>query len=336
VRVAVIAIGLIFLAMIAYFLASSMFQDGQLSFENLRGITMPWEQKDEELDAIDPAPVDREAESERDTTGIVPPTFDIVRVDPDGSAVVAGRAEPAATVTLFANGVELAAELADNRGEWVIIVDTPLEEGDQNLTLEMSLQDGTVLKSEQVVVVTVPARPGLRPLVVLGDEDGTSRILQEPSGVRVGDLSLDIVDYDESGAVILQGRAKENALIRAYVDNRRIGDARADPEGNWELSPDQSIAPGVYTLRVDQLAEDGSVSARVEVPFERANPQDVARLNPGQVIVQPGNSLWRISRRLYGRGILYTVIYEANRNQIRDPDLIYPGQVFETPSTAPE
>ena len=47
--------------------------------------------------------------------------------------------------------------------------------------------------------------------------------------------------------------------------------------------------------------------------------------------MQPGNSLWRIARRNYGEGIRYTVIYQANREQIRDPDLIYPGQVFEVP-----
>ena len=49
------------------------------------------------------------------------------------------------------------------------------------------------------------------------------------------------------------------------------------------------------------------------------------------VFVQPGNSLWRIARRNYGRGIQYTVIYEANRRQIGDPSLIYPGQVFVLP-----
>ena len=82
------------------------------------------------------------------------------------------------------------------------------------------------------------------------------------------------------------------------------------------------------------MGDQGAVTARLEVPFERAAPEST-RLQEGQVIVQPGNSLWRISRRLYGRGLLYTVIYEANRDQIRDPDLIYPGQVFATP-TVPE
>src|SRR5262249_55436187 len=55
----------------------------------------------------------------------------------------------------------------------------------------------------------------------------------------------------------------------------------------------------------------------------------------GRVIIQPGNNLWRLSRVIYGKGISYTVIYEANKDQIRDPDLIYPGQIFATPHAVP-
>jgi nucleoid-associated protein YgaU len=84
-------------------------------------------------------------------------------------------------------------------------------------------------------------------------------------------------------------------------------------------------------MRVDQIGRDGRVTERVESPFLRAErvelPADQA------FIVQPGNSLWRIARRTYGEGPRYTVIYEANRTQIRDPDLIYPGQVFALPQT---
>ena len=76
----------------------------------------------------------------------------------------------------------------------------------------------------------------------------------------------------------------------------------------------------------------GKVIARVESPFSRAEittglPAETA------VIVQPGNSLWRIARRVYGEGVRYSVIYQANREQIRNPDLIYPGQIFVVPST---
>jgi nucleoid-associated protein YgaU len=52
--------------------------------------------------------------------------------------------------------------------------------------------------------------------------------------------------------------------------------------------------------------------------------------------VQPGNTLWGISRERYGQGILYVQVFEANRDKIRDPDLIYPGQIFNLPDDAAE
>ena len=55
---------------------------------------------------------------------------------------------------------------------------------------------------------------------------------------------------------------------------------------------------------------------------------------PTQIVIQPGNNLWRLSRQIYGKGMMYTVIYEANKSQIRKPGLIYPGQVFLTPDAA--
>jgi len=318
VRVVLIAAGLIIIAALVFVLIANPFEQRGPGEEDRRTVSI-----ESDIDAD----VD-----EQDTTGIIPPTFDIVRVDPTGSAVIAGRAEPGAEIRLFANGREIARETADDRGEWVVVVETPLTEGDQELTLEMIFDGGTVVKSEQVVVVAVPQRPGTKPLVVLGQQGGASRILQQPGdGIMVGDLSLDVVDYDEAGAVILQGRAKPGTMIRVYVDNQLVGETFANAEGGWSMIPDQSIVPGVYTLRIDQLDSRGKVLARVEAPFERAEPEST-KLVEGRVIVQPGNSLWRISRRLYGRGILYTVIYQANKDNIRDPDLIYPGQVFDTPA----
>jgi nucleoid-associated protein YgaU len=51
----------------------------------------------------------------------------------------------------------------------------------------------------------------------------------------------------------------------------------------------------------------------------------------GNVTVASGNSLWRIARRAYGNGVDYIAIYQANKGQIRNPDLIYPGQTFKLP-----
>ena len=53
--------------------------------------------------------------------------------------------------------------------------------------------------------------------------------------------------------------------------------------------------------------------------------------DPLDAVVTRGDSLWRISKRVYGKGLRFTVIYEANQQQIRDPGRIYPGQVFVLP-----
>ena len=111
-----------------------------------------------------------------------------------------------------------------------------------------------------------------------------------------------------------------------------MGDATADPTGRWAFAPTAKMAPGDHRLRIDQLTATGQVATRIEQPFQRAaiSAKDIAE---GQVVVvQPRQNLWRIARAAYGQGVRYTVIFEANRDQIRDPNLIFPGQVFTVPA----
>jgi nucleoid-associated protein YgaU len=156
-------------------------------------------------------------------------------------------------------------------------------------------------------------------------------LLQGPEAGTPGKLGLDTVDYDEHGAIRFSGTAPARAPLRVYVDAAPIGDATADASGHWVLSPGQAVDPGVHKLRLDQLSQDGRVASRVELPFLRETLA-LSQIAPGQVVVQPRQNLWRLARRAYGSGIRYTVIYEANRDQIRDPRRIYVGQVFSVPA----
>lgn len=143
-------------------------------------------------------------------------------------------------------------------------------------------------------------------------------------------LSIDAVNYDDTGRLSISGHSAPGALIQLYLDNRFLGRAVSDAGGAWSVSPDVRVEPGLYTLRADQVDPTGKVLARVVIPFARSVL--LTEMRPGTfVIVQPGNSLWRLARRAYGSGFEYTVIYQANRDQIGDPDLIYPGQVFALP-----
>ncbi|MEC7764171.1 MAG: LysM peptidoglycan-binding domain-containing protein [Pseudomonadota bacterium] len=298
------------------------------------------------------------------------------------------------------------------------------------------------------------------PRVLRADRDGI-RVIEELGPADMPDLSLDAIAYDDAGEVTISGRGEGGQQVRLYLDNALVGDATVGPDGQWRLTLPESVEPGIYTMRVDEIGSDGGVTARVESPFKREDPEMlVAALGgsagtetaetataetaltpegadlPGDVnadgavtvdqpdgsetpvtadtpteaqageapaaetlaptsdapevsdmamadapdapetgdavmsdaptdaqtdapatdtapsvqsagaapeapgpepmisaiTVQPGSTLWAISRERYGDGLLYVQVFEANRDKIRDPDLIYPGQVFELPT----
>ena len=330
------------------------------------------------------------------------PSFDIVRVDPAGSLVIAGRAAPGSAVTVTSDGAAIGTATADQNGQWVIIPEQKVQSGNHQLALSAASPSGGTVPADRLVMLAVPAAGkniagetvaaadgttaagtapgtatgtaagtgGALALLVPTDNSGGTVVLQQPGaaqpatgtaaaagtatgtatapaatntatastvaatqsgGIIDGALALDAVDYDDRGGVTIGGRGSIGASVQVYLDNHLIGAAMVDQAGRWQVTPSGEVAPRLHTLRIDQIARDGKVVARVESPFLRAEsvvvPADQA------FVVQPGNSLWRIARRTYGNGLRYSVIYEANRGAIRNPDLIYPGQVFAIPPT---
>jgi nucleoid-associated protein YgaU len=162
--------------------------------------------------------------------------------------------------------------------------------------------------------------------------------LLNPQAPEVMDnVALDTISYSDSGEVQLSGRAQAGAqAVRVYLDNDAQVNLPVDAEGRWRGDlPD--VDEGIYTLRVDEVAGDGSVISRVETPFKREAPETLAAAAAEQagplkaITVQKGATLWAIARDRYGDGLLYVRVFEANRDAIRDPDLIYPGQIFDLP-----
>ena len=270
------------------------------------------------------------------------PSFDVIRVDPDGRTVIAGRPAPLTDVEIKVGSDVIDRVKSSAVGEWVSIPLDPLKPGDQELSLMAMPEDGVPIESRQIVVVSVPEAAGENSpdqavaVVVDKEEGGEGRILQAPDKLqRDGDerLALKLVDYDDQGAIKLSGEAPPGVPVRVYVDNEPAALVIGNSKGYWITTLDQSLPAGDYTLRLDQLDQKGQTVARLETPLTRvATPPAKGEAEVDYVVVQPGNSLWRIARRLSGDGFNYVYIFEANQTQIRDPDIIYPGQVFEVPT----
>jgi len=163
--------------------------------------------------------------------------------------------------------------------------------------------------------------------------------------------------------VFVAGQAEAGKRVRVYANEVLLGQATVDTNGRFLIETERDLPVGDYIVRADVLGKDGvTVAARAAVPFARpagesmtsvapapteapasegAAVQSTAAQDPemgaalersdGAVIIRKGDTLWHISRRVYGRGIRYTTIYQANKDQIRNPNRIYPGQTFALP-----
>jgi nucleoid-associated protein YgaU len=293
-------------------------------------------------------PEDPEAKPNETEAAAKGATFDIVRVEEDGSAVLAGRAAPGDKVRLLIDE-EVAGETeANDRGEWVIIPVNSMPAGAHQMQIETENASGEVKRAEQSVALTVPDQPGTQPLIVLSETAKPSQVLQKPVAPEVkqaeaaqndsstepvatpadvaneGDvaeekvadneasssssaeqpapetktaalepsvaaksptsvpternLAVDVVDYDEAGLTTFSGRSTPDSRVRVYVDNRFVGEAPAASDGTWSFTAGSEIASGPHTLRTDEISTAGKVSARIELPFFRESPERIASL----------------------------------------------------------
>ena len=177
------------------------------------------------------------------------------------------------------------------------------------------------------------------PTVLEADADGI-RIAQSAPSLAPPNVALDAITYDPTGEVQLAGRATGDGAVQVYIDNQPVTASPVEAGGDWQIDlPD--IDTGVYTLRIDEVDTAGEGVSRLETPFRREEAADVAAVLAEETndegfevavkTVQPGATLWAIAEENLGSGIFYVEVFEANADLIRDPDLIYPGQIFRIP-----
>jgi len=187
-----------------------------------------------------------------------------------------------------------------------------------------------------------------------------------------GAVVVESVEIEPGGKFHASGRARPGGAVRLYLNDTFVASVTDDADGRFAVTINQGVAPGSYRVRLDEVEPNsGAMRARAEVPFNvpdtmvaasvpaqataskrpdsaAAQPQLAAAVasvlpeggSPSTVVVPKiatttvsrGDSLWRLSRQTYGVGTRYSVIYKANREQIRNPNLIRPGQIFVLPA----
>jgi nucleoid-associated protein YgaU len=319
------------------------------------------------------------------------PEFDIVRIEPSGDSVIAGRGAPGTTIALVDGGAALGRAVADARGE-VVFMPPPLAPGEHVLMLQSVETGGSSVIASRSVSVVVPKKDGDAPLLALAapakpsvtrsdsraPEPRPSVALPPLAPAKTPPVAIRTAEAEVGGSFFATGIAPPGSQSRLYLNGAFLAKVISDLHGLWALKIEKGMRPGNYVVRADEVEPaSGKVVARAEVPFifpapslsssraatdssepakssvaspsgdqlqlgAPASSDDIAKEAPAAVatvvkevrtaMVARGDSLWRISRKMLGRGIRYRQIYEANESQIRDPSLVFPGQIFVMPS----
>ncbi len=332
------------------------------------------------------------------------PTFDVLRVESNGSVLIAGKAEKEAQVEVLSGANVLGTTTAQANGDFTIVIENPLKPGDYQLVLRQTLVDGTSATSVETATVSVPEKLS-GPVLALVEEPGKpSRIITAPEAAEIavqveiktsdkaseatdpakpadekvaaatdqqptpalepapvianGSVTIEAVET-ENGNVFVAGAAKGVGTVRIYANDVILGETKPLSGDRYLLEIKKDLVVGDYIIKAEGLAADGvTVLGRSTVPFSSAN-QALAAASPAQnsaastqtgnsvssdaapdkklaVIIRRGDTLWQISRRIYGRGVRYSTIYLANQDAIPNPNRIFPGQVVAIPDATPE
>lgn len=252
------------------------------------------------------------------------PMFDIIRIEPSGNVVIAGRWMANRNISILIDSEVVATERTDANGEFVYSPTRAFEPG--NYTISLIGVDPEI-KSEENVFIYISPRGYKNSVSLLMTKDG-STLLQAPTLLANGDLLVSKIDYLDTGRIVVTGDALPRLRVSLSLNDKYLGFAKVSDHKHFGLGADvgQLKVGEKYTLTIRLHDGDGRTIAQVGHTFvmpEMTGDDDT------YYTVRQGDCLWIIARNFLRKGILFSII--AERNNIENPDLIFPKQILQIP-----
>lgn len=268
-------------------------------------------------------------------------------VEIEGDTIyVAGSATPERTVRVYADTLLIGDAQASPAGRFLVEARRELPVGDYVIRADLLEADGSVLARAAVpferepgesIAAVAPSVPAVdTPAAPEQMAEVTDEAQDEPVGATPAPAAEDASpEQPPAGTDVAAAPEPQSAQSAGSQDD---GDAASADASSGEApqtmaaaepdaAPEETAAAETDAPKSGRVGEESAAAEITQPKLERAE---------GSVIIRRGDTLWHISRRVYGRGIRYSTIYLANQDQIRNPDLIWPGQIFTLPGETAE
>lgn len=316
------------------------------------------EPAEEQRDVATLEPTEREDHPSPDAPA---PVVRIDAVEVEGDALfVAGAARSGSTVRVYANDRMLGDDAVGAEGRFLVEGRLPLAVGGHQIRADLIRQGEVVARAlvpferpsgEVAAAVAAPAgeesEAGEELAATRGDappetEEPTQPLEQgsadpepvaPPEEILAAERLDDDIDPVEPAS---EPSAEEPATELAVTDQAAV--AAPAPRTGTTATENELPATENEPVAIDRETKAAETETVVAATGDEPVTLQQEALTPtdASVIIRRGDTLWQISRRVYGQGVRYTTIYLANQDQIVDPDRILPGQIFDVPEEALE
>ena len=281
--------------------------------------------------------------------------FKTAEVD-NGGFYASGTATPGADLRLYLNGTDLAEVTAGSDGHWSLTVEKGVAPGHYAVRADVIDAGGNVLARAEVpfyvplsvaeadapakLAQTAPSSPPPQPQpqaaqAAPAPDTSASAAQTAPPAAQPQRAPAQPAPTPETSALTAQTAPSATPPEPAPAQAAPAPETSASSEPGPAQSagaPETHAAAAAPASAAAKPPGNAVAAATPSPPTPSANDAVVAQIQT--TTVARGDSLWRISRKVFGHGVRYTLIYEANADQIRDPSLIYPGQIFVLPHAA--
>ena len=258
-------------------------------------------------------------------TANVAPTIDAIELDGDRT-FFAGAGPEDGIVRLYVDDTFIG-DAAVAEGRWLIEAGPVLDQPGQRVRIDLLQPDNAqvVARAEVDFVVDLPAAAGD---IVVADAETPVPAAEAPA-LPATTPAMDAPESESIAEPAAQPERAEQAEATVPATSEPSAPATVPvPQPDTPALSAEQAAPAEPAAPAPEPVAEPAVPTMVAVSLGDPEAQ---RFASGKAIIRRGDNLWTIARRVYGEGVKYTTIYEANNGQIRDPDRIYPGQVFDLP-----
>ena len=274
--------------------------------------------------------------------------LEVIRVRPDGSLVIAGKGLPNSKIEIISGSTVIATTQSDNIGEFVAVPDKQLKSGEYLLAFRQTTKANKISIANEAVAINVTGGLNDIPIVAIIDSEGKlgARVIQAPGLIeketkskvdKDNDISIKIlptisilaITYDiKVGQLILSGIASGGAQVNAGFSGKETSSTKI-LNNSWSLTIPGKLISGKQKVFAFIIGKDGKVLSKNSINITGSIIKDAN--GKTFVVVQKGDALWNIAYNRLGLGIRYTDIVELNKEKIKNPNLIYPKQLFILP-----